>query len=50
MVATDSVEKIISAIEKFDRLGFDCVEIASLSPDQMRFMSVFKDRVATHFN
>ncbi len=50
MLATDGVEKIIATVEKFERLGFDCVEVASLSPDQNRFMSVFRERVASHFN
>ena len=34
MLATNEVDRIISAVEKFDRLGFDIVEAASLSPDQ----------------
>jgi G6PDH family F420-dependent oxidoreductase len=37
MLATDHEEKIIRAIEKFKRLGFDTVEIASLSPNQDGF-------------
>jgi len=49
MLATDGVEKIISAIEKFDKLGFDCVEVASLSPDQNEFMTLFRDRIVPYF-
>ena len=45
MLATDNEEKIISAIEKFKRLGFDTVEVASLSPDQQNFFRFFKEKV-----
>jgi G6PDH family F420-dependent oxidoreductase len=50
MIATNGIERIISAIEKFESLGFDCVEIASLSPNQTRFMDVFRDKISPQFN
>ena len=49
MLATDSEERIISAIEKFRRLGFDTVEIASLSPDQDSFFQLFHEKIKTVF-
>jgi hypothetical protein len=49
MLATNDAERIISAVEKFDRLGFDIVEVASLSPDQEGFMKLYKDKVMTQF-
>lgn len=49
MVTTDGEEKIISAIEKFQRVGFDTVEIASLSPDQQSFFELFKEKVMPAF-
>jgi G6PDH family F420-dependent oxidoreductase len=45
MLATDNEEKIISVIEKFKRLGFDTIEVASLSPDQQSFFKFFKEKV-----
>ena len=49
MLATDGDEKIVSAIEKFERLGFDTVEIASLSPDQEAFFRLFREKVKPFF-
>jgi G6PDH family F420-dependent oxidoreductase len=49
MLTTDNEERIISAIEKFQRLGFDTVEIASLSPDQNSFFQLFHEKVKPVF-
>ena len=49
LIATDNFEKIIKAIEKFGRLGFDCVEIASLSPNNSRFLTLFKEKAMPVF-
>ena len=49
MLATDSEERLISVIEKFRRLGFDTVEIASLSPDQDSFFQLFHEKVKPVF-
>jgi G6PDH family F420-dependent oxidoreductase len=49
MLATDGEERIITAIEKFRRLGFDSVEIASLSPDQEAFFKLFSEKVKPAF-
>jgi len=49
MLATSEADKIISAVEKFNRLGFDIVEVASLSPDQEGFMKLFREKVMTRF-
>jgi G6PDH family F420-dependent oxidoreductase len=43
MLAVDSEEKIIAAVEKLKRLGFETVEIASLSPDQDSFFRLFRE-------
>jgi len=49
MLATDNEEKIIRAIEKFKRLGFDTIEFASLSPDQHSFFELFKEKILPSF-
>lgn len=49
MLVTDGAEKIISTIEKFQKLGFDTIEIASLSPDQQSFFELFKEKVMMTF-
>ena len=50
MLATNSSDKIVSAIEKFHRLDFDMVEVASLSPDQRGFMKLFRDNVMPQYS
>jgi G6PDH family F420-dependent oxidoreductase len=50
MLATDNADRIISAVEKFERLGFDIVEVASLSPNQENFMELFKEQVMPQFS
>jgi G6PDH family F420-dependent oxidoreductase len=49
MLAVDRAEKLISTIEKFQRMGFDTVEIASLSPDQASFFQLFCEKVMPLF-
>ncbi len=49
MLATTDIERIIRALEKFEKLGFDIVEIASLASDCEGFLKLFRDSVAPHF-
>lgn len=50
MLAINNPERLISVVEKFDHLGFDMVEIASLSPDQKSFMELFTREVMPQFS
>lgn len=45
MLVYDTAEEIISKIESFARLGFTWVEVASLSPNNAKFLELFGKKV-----